>query len=208
MVDVSKTYDVYISHSASDANLATEVAKTCRANGLDAVTDAELLPGSNISDALWEALAESRALLTILPASGPTPSMAIELGSARAWNKPIFGIVTDPSHAQLPSSLSGILLYPSGRMEDIIRAIRVSGLELSDDDRSHLAKIYTELGVPVDRLALEPTRLEELVKHFSSDTGKRMSGERLLSELLRMRKQGKLIRSRSADRPRTHKGTA
>ena len=45
----------------------------------------------------WEALAESRALLTILSPSGLTSSMELEIGAARAWNKPIYGVVTDPS---------------------------------------------------------------------------------------------------------------
>src|SRR5207253_1183035 len=133
-------------HSANDEGLASEIANTCRAQGLDAITFAELLPATNASDALWEALAESRALLAVLSRSGPTPSMAIELGAARAWNKPIFGVVADPTFTDLPPGLSGIHLYTSGRVEDVIRAIKASGKELSDDDRSLLAGLYTEIG--------------------------------------------------------------
>jgi hypothetical protein len=205
MADVSKTYDVFVSHSADDARLAGEIANACRANGLNAITFAELLPGTNISDALWEALAESRALLAVFSRSGPTPSMAIELGAARAWNKPIFGIVADPTFTDLPPGLSGIPLYPSGRVEDVIRAIKLGGKELSEDDRSLLAKLYTEVGVSVDQLALDPRHLEELVTRFAASTGKAVPGERLLWELLRMRKQGKLVRGRLRDRskPRT-----
>ena len=134
--------------------------------------------------------------------------MAIELGAARAWNKPIFGVVTDPTLTELPPGLSGIHLYPSGRIEDAIRAIKVSGKELSEDDRSLLAKLYTAVGVSVDQLALDPRHLEELVKRFSAGTGKAVPGERLLSELLRMRKQGKLMKGRSTNRSKPHRGTA
>lgn len=208
MADVSKTYDVFISHSTDDARVARDIANVCRAHDLAAFTGAELLPGANLSDALWEALAESRALLAILSHSGPTPSMTIELGAARAWNKPIFGIVTDPTLTELPLGLSGIHLYPSGRIEDAIRAIKVSGKELSEDDRSLLAKLYTAIGVSVDQLALDPRHLEELVKRFGASTGKAVPGERLLSELLRMRKQGKLMKGRSANRAKPHRGTA
>jgi hypothetical protein len=199
MTRLNKTYDVFISHSASDAALAAELAKTCRASGLEAVTDRELLSDAEASDALWEALAESRALLAVLAPSGPTPSMGIEIGAARAWNKPIFGVVTDPSATRLPTSLSGIPLYPAGRVEEVIEAIRRSGQQLSDEDRSTLAKIFSGIGVSVDQLALAPKHLQELVRRFHAVTGKDVPGERLLSELLRMRKQGRLVRGRPTD---------
>lgn len=208
MANLKKTFDVFISHSASDARRATEIANQCRANGLEAATHSELLPEGNGSDALREALAESRALLALLPESGPTPTMAIEFGAAQAWNKPIFGFVTGPSRMRPPPGLGGIRLYPSGRIEDVIAAIKRTGAELSEDDRSRLAHLYAGIGVSVDELALDPVHLEELVKRFASVAGKTLPGERLLSELLRMRKQGKLPRVRPAHRSKPRKGTA
>src|SRR2546421_12134310 len=112
MANRKKTYDVFISHSVTDAPLAVELANVCRASGLEAITGQELLPGGEASDALWEALAESRAVLAVLSPSGPTPSMGIEIGAAWAWNKPIFAIVTQPSFTRLPEALSGISIYP------------------------------------------------------------------------------------------------
>src|SRR3954468_14285010 len=126
MVNVSKTYDVFISHSAGDAKLAMKVAKACREVGIEAVTSREVLPTADTSDALWEALAESRALLTILSPSGPTASMGIEIGATRAWNKPIYAIVTDPSLTRLPVALTGIDLFTTGRVSDVIKAIKSS----------------------------------------------------------------------------------
>ena len=61
-------------------HLWRQIANTCRANGLEAITDEELLASKDLGDALWEALAESRALLVVLSRPGLTPSMAIELG--------------------------------------------------------------------------------------------------------------------------------
>jgi hypothetical protein len=208
MTDTKKTCDVFVSHSADDARLGSEIANACRANGLDAITDADLLPAIHWGDILWEALAESRALLVVLSRSGPTPSMAIELGAARAWNKPIFGIVADPTFTDLPPSLSGIRLYTSGRIEEVIRAIKSSSKELSDDDRALLARLYTDIGASVDQLALSPGVLEDLVSRFTLGTGRVLPGEHLLSELLRMRKQGKLIKGRPGTRPRSPRGTA
>jgi hypothetical protein len=157
---------------------------------------------------LWDALAESRALLTILSPSGPTPSMAIEIGAARAWNKPIYGVVTDPSVTCLPPALSGVQLYTIGRIQDIINAIELSNQELSDDDRSFLIKLYSELGVSVDQFALDLKELGKLVKKFTKGRGKAVSGERLLSELFRMRKRGKLFLKRPGGRPTSHSSSA
>jgi hypothetical protein len=192
-----KTYDVFITHSARDAALALEVANACRENGLEAVTNTELLPSPGNSDALWDALAESRALLMILPPTGPTTSMGIEIGAARAWNKPIYGIVTDPSFTRLPVALSGIHLYTTGRLQDVIQEIRSSVQQLTDEDRDLLMRIYAEAAISVDQLALQPARLHDLVKRFNRGRGKSIGGERLLSELLRLRKQGKMIKTRS-----------
>jgi hypothetical protein len=207
-MSAKKTCDVFVSHAASEAKLAAEIAGACRANGLEAVTSSELMAGKDISDTLWEALAESAALLVIVSPAGPTPAMGIELGAARAWNKPIFGIVPDPSLSPLPSGLSGIHLYTPGRVDEVIRVIKRSAQELNEGDRALLSDLYAAIATPVDELALDRTRLEDLVRRFRSQTGKEISGERLLSELLRMRKQGRLARARPAGRTRPRKGTA
>jgi len=203
----STTYDVFISHSAGDTDVAREIATACGASGLQAFTGAEVKVGKNIADAVWESLSESKAVIAILSRSGLTPSMAIELGGARAWNKPIFGVLTDPTLPPPSVSLGDIHLYTSTRIEDVIRAIQISGEELSEDDRDALANIYSETHVSVDQLALDPRHLEALVKRFIHVSGKIVTGERLLSELLRMRKQGKLVTSGGTRRAKRHTGT-
>jgi hypothetical protein len=203
-----RTYDVFISHSLADAPLAAEIAAVCRSQGVIAFTDAELHATKSFADELWEALAESRALLVILSADGPTPNMSLELGAARAWNKPVFGLLPDPAFNGSPPGFSDIRLYTIGRLSEVIRAIKVGAEELSDEDRLVLATLYRELGVPVDQFALEPSNLAELVKRFSSGTGKLIPGERLLSELLRLRKQGRLSRLRGTEKAGHKHGTA
>jgi hypothetical protein len=200
MAERGKTCDVLISHAARDSALAVEVAEVCRESGLEALRDTELLRGPNDSDALWEAIAESRALLTILSPAGPTPSMLLEIGAAWAWNKPIYAILTDPSSTRLPPAMTGIDLFTTGRVPDVIRAIELSAHPLTDEDRSYLARIYAEMGTSVDQLTLDPRRRQELVKTFKKGRGKTVAEERLLSELLRLRKQGKLVRNPSVRR--------
>ena len=172
MAHAGKTYDVFIAHSTKDTALAMEVADACRASGLEAVTNTELLPVVGSSDALWDALAESRALLTILSPTGPTPSMGIEIGAARAWNKPIYALVTDPSFTQLPVALSGIHLYTTGRLQDVIQQIRSNVQQLTDEDRDSLMRIHAETGISVDQLALQPAKLQDLARRFEQCTVK------------------------------------
>lgn len=192
MASASKTYDVFISHAAKDAALAMEAANACRGVGVEAVTNGELIGEADAGDALWEALAESSALLTILSPEGPTPWMGIEIGAARAWNKPIFAVVTDPASTRLPDVLTGIRLYTVGRLPDVVRAIRASVQELTEDDRASLVRLYAESNTSVDGLASSPRKLNELARMFERRRGKVVPGERLLSELLKLRKHGKL----------------
>src|SRR5262249_34555599 len=145
--DSNRIIDVFVSHPPSEAKLASDLANACRAYGLEAATSAEFLLVEDAEDALWDALAESRALLIILSPAGLTSTMGIELGAARAWTHAVFGIVADPSVTSLPVGLSGIQLYPSSRIEDVLRLIKLGGQELSEDDRSLLARLYSKIGV-------------------------------------------------------------
>ncbi len=189
-----KTFDVFISHNAHDADLAREIANLCISNGLSAFTLDEVGGSDKYADAIWDALSESKAVVAIFSASGTSPQMAVELGGARAWNKPIFGILADPARNPAPVGLGPIHLYTPGRIEDVVRAIKTNAAGLNESERAALASTWSELDVSVDQLALDPQQLSNLVRRFKQKSGKIASGEQLLSELLRMRKQGKLRR--------------
>jgi nucleoside 2-deoxyribosyltransferase len=201
MTDRGRACDVFISNSMRDAPLAMEVADACRSSGLEVFTSTELPAGRDISDALWEALAESRAVIMILSPTDLTAAMAFEIGAARAWNKPIYAIVSEPSTTRLPSAMAGIDLYTTGRLEDVIHAIKTGVEQLTEEDRVFLSHLYSSLDISVDQLAFEPVRRGELVKEFKKGRGKTISEEKLLSELLRLRKQGRLMK-RSTRRPK------
>jgi hypothetical protein len=200
MAELGKSYNVFISYAPRDEAVALEVAGICGESGLESFTDNELAPGADWSDAIWEALAESRALLAIVSPSGLTPRMGIEIGAARAWHKPIYSVVTEPSATSVDPALTGIPLYTSGRLEDVIKLIRISAQQLSEEDRLALSELYSETDVSVDQQTLDPRQLRTLVKKFAKRTGKAVDGERLLSELLRLRKQGSLVRKGSSGR--------
>jgi hypothetical protein len=188
---VTKNYDVFISHAASDTHLAVEIAESLESAGLETFHGGSIEPGGDVSDAIWQALAESRALIAVISPEVPPQAMGmVEIGAAAAWNKPVFLLINGPSTTKLPPALSGYPVYPLSRLEDVIRAIRSGFDPLTDEERELLAEIYRDLNTPSDQLSQSPTVLHELTAHFNKHTRKHYSGERLLSELIRMRKKG------------------
>ena len=199
----NKTSDVFISYAANDSALAEEIATYCRNAGLGPFTALDSLPpGADWTDVVWESLAESRVLLLIISPAGLTPRMTMEIGAASAWNKPILAIVTDPAVARLPFVAPDVRYYTLGNIQDVIEAIQANAHQLSDGDRDILARLYGEAGVPADQLATDPAALLKIVRGFKRATGKSATGERLLSEILRLRKQGKLKRTTRSPRSR------
>ena len=84
-------------------------------------TDAEVVPGESVENAIWEAMSESQALVAIIPETDPSAWIAFELGAAIAWNKPIYAVASNPATARLPVGLQGIMIYPPSRIEEIAR---------------------------------------------------------------------------------------
>jgi hypothetical protein len=187
-----KLYDVLVSHSLKDSELASEVAYACRASGLEPAKDSEIRSPGNPGDVLWETLAEVDALIVILAPSGLTQWMLFEVGAAQGWNKPIFAVVTDPVSTRLPAALRGTELFTIGRIQDVINAIKRIAEQITDEDRAFLSQQYARMGISLDQLTDDPERLEDLVKKFRRRRGKAIPAERLLSELFRLRKQGRL----------------
>lgn len=195
---LSKTCDVFISHAAADAHLAKEIAESLQSAGLETFHAGTVEPGMDLADSIWQALAESRAVIAIVSPDTPPSSMGmVEIGAAAAWNKAVFVLINGPSSTKLPDALSRYPVYPLGRLEEVIQTILASFEPLTDIERGILADIYRKLETSVDRLSQSPKTLHELVAKFTEKTDKQLSGERLLSELLRMRKQGQLPRLRT-----------
>lgn len=202
MASKIKTYDVFIAHGAADAQAAADFAVVFRANGLEPFTGEEIGHGDDVSDMVWEALAESKALVAVISRSELTPSVALEIGAAQAWNKPIYAVVTDPATIRLPASLAHVRhITPSG-IEEVIFDLKRSAEALTAEEEGVLAEIYSESGVPVDAFFLDHNQLQKLTEKFNKKSGKAVRGEKLLYELLRMRKRGRLSAG-SVQRKRT-----
>jgi hypothetical protein len=203
MVSTASICDVFVSHRISDRPLASEIADAFRAGGLATFIDADLAaPAERFEDAIWDALAECRAFVIVIPADGPTASMTFELGAAKGWNKPIYGIATTDSTHNLPTSLHEIEVFPKSRIDDLARIIAHDSGPLSPDETRILLDAYKRVGVSCDQLAVQPKHLTKLVKSFNQRSNRQVSGEQLMSALLRLRKRGELPSIQLQPRPR------
>jgi hypothetical protein len=172
------------------------VAQSLESAGLQTFRASAVPPGTDLSEAIWQALAESRALIAIVSPGIPHAMGMVEIGAAAVWNKPVFLLINGPSSTRLPPAFSAYPAYPLSRLEEVIRAIRLGFEPLSDAERGVLANIYQDLNMSADRLSQSPDVLRDLTTKFNRSTRKQFSGERLLSEILRMRTTGQLPRLR------------
>lgn len=121
-----KTYDVFISHSSADVETACRIADHLRKVGF-----AAFFSGSNeltentasMHDALWEALAESEALIVIISSAAPNTAIGVEIGAASAWHKPVYIVLNGPVSAEVSRMVRDYPIYPLGRIDDIVRSI-------------------------------------------------------------------------------------
>jgi hypothetical protein len=194
------TFDVFISHSRREAGISAEIARVLRSYDLKVFTDAEVGVGQTIEDQLWEAISESQAFVAIISETDPSASIALELGAAKAWNKPIYAVAANPATARLPVGLQGMTIYPPSRIEEIAQEIKKASGLLSEADLALLIEEYHRVGVPVDQLLLQPTLLSKLTKQFKKRAKRNVGAEELVRTLLRLRKGGKLRPSDTSKR--------
>lgn len=189
------TYDVFIAHNRRDVDAAVEIADVLRSYELTAFVDTtEVDAGEKLEEIVWEAMAESTALVAIIPEDVTSAWMAFELGAAKAWNKPVYALAAQGSFHTLPISLQDVTIYPLSRAYEVALAIKRSAQPLSREDEEHLAEAYKEVGIPSDQLALQPKNLAKLVKTFHKRSGIQVSGEQIMSLVLRLRKRGRIRR--------------
>lgn len=189
------TYDVFLSYPMTETGLADQVARSLEQAGLDVFWDRGIGAGENLQDTIWRALAESAALIAIVPSESALASnIAVEVGAFKAWCKPIYVIQAARGRIQLPAYFAGCPVYPLSRVDDVVASIKRGLASLTEDDCSILANIYSDYNVPLDKLLTDPTAIEKLADTFNTRCGKRVTGERLVQELLRLRKRGRLPR--------------
>lgn len=195
MTTQTQTYDVFLSYSFTEGSTANLVERALTEAGLDVFTPSKVQATEDLEDALWRALAECAAVVAVLaPDRAPGSSTSVELGAAIAWHKPICIVHAEAASVRLPKYLSDFATYPISRIDDVVQSVMRTLRPLSKEDRAALCDIYMELGIPADNLLREPDAVEALARAFHSRRRKRTSGERLVQELIRLRKGGHLPR--------------
>lgn len=191
--------DVFLSYSSGDKAAAKVVRESLLGEGFVVFDSRQIGPWIKFSDKIWRALVMSEALVLVIPPDGePLPNSATELGAAMAWQKPVYVVRPANGHAKKASYLRKYKSYPLSRVDDLAKAIRRSRKSLSERELDLLKELYSESGVPVDRLLLEPSELDELASRFAKRIGRQVSGESMMEELIRLRKKGTLPRLRRA----------
>jgi TIR domain len=186
----NSTFDVFIAYNHRDLKHAIQAAELLRSYGLAVFVDSQGIPaGARTEDAVWQAMAESHAVVAIVPEDAPASWMAFELGAAKAWNKPLYAVATTSSIGRPPVALRHVSILPLSRLDEIARSILDSREPMSDEDQRHLSEAYRRTGVSVDQLALQPQQLATLVKDFNRRARRHLSGEQVMWLLLRLRKQ-------------------
>jgi len=192
-------YDVFLSYPLTEKPVAELIERGLQEAGLDVFNPARVESGSSVQDVLWQALAESAAFVVVISREGVTSSStAVELGAAMAWHKPIFVVSSGNGNTRLPAYLSGYPIYPLSRIEDVAQSIQRSMHALSEAEISLLQDAYHKCKIPTDKLLLEPASLDKLARTFNARSKVTYSGERLVQELLRLRKAGLLPRLNKA----------
>jgi TIR domain len=202
MAKGKSTFDVFISHNHRDAAISADLARVLRSYDLRVFTDAEIVAGQSSEDAIWEAMSESQALVAVIPETDPSAWIAFELGAAKAWNKPIYVVASNPATARLLVGLQGMMIYPPSRIEEIAQEIKKASGLLSESDEATLIEEYHRVGVPVDQLLLQAKQLSRLTKQFKKRAKRNVASEELVRTLLRLRKRGKLRPSSVSKRPK------
>ncbi|MCE2794604.1 MAG: toll/interleukin-1 receptor domain-containing protein [Planctomyces sp.] len=200
-ITAAPAFDVFISYTSLDRKFAVDVANRLRAEGLEPFYLADVPAGTEISGAIWDALAECHVFMVIIsPDSAPDAMGMIELGAAAAWSKPIIVLLNGPASTRVPQALRDYAIYPRNRIDEVVTRIRRNLEPMTDDERQVLVDCYAVLGIPTDQLSQSPVHLRQLGDAFNEKTSRHLSATRLLSELLRLRKQSKLPRIQSQRR--------
>jgi hypothetical protein len=196
MAKLSKTYDVFLSYPLDLHGEAKVVAEKFADAGLVIFDVREIGPSYNIEEEMWQALAESWALIVLTKPGAIPSSMSIEIGAAAAWHKPVYIVTTSKGKYQLPAFFSQYEIVNLSEISNLIKSIYKMRQPLTDEDRNALKEAYSKVRIPADQLIREPIYVQKLQQILRNEYKLNISSERMMQELLRLRKSGGLPRTR------------
>jgi len=104
----------------------------------------------------------------------------------------MFGVRPENGHGSPGGFLTRLKFFPPSRLDDLVSDIKRTRKPISTRQREALAAVYAELGTPTDQMVRDPSLIDRFVERFNERTGRNVSRDRLISELVRLRKSGKL----------------
>ena len=194
-IAIKTEFDVFLSHGVHDTGIAGVVKNALSEAGLEVFSDQNVKFGNSYTKIWRDALAECSAVVLILTRSTlDSSNLAFEVGAAMAWNKPIYVIYDGIADSEIPSYLDDLRLGQISNLPQIVKEIAKSQEPISEEGREKLMNVYEEFGVPTDQLQCKPLDLRELTEQYNKSSHSNLSAERLIRELIHLRKKGKLPR--------------
>ena len=184
--------DVFLSYAAGDAAAAATVRHALNEGGLSVFDIRTLVGGATYWEQVRDSLMESEAMVLVLDRATVVPNLAVEIGAALAWSKPIYIVGGAVRPDDLPGYLASFRFFQLDTLEVLVDAIQRSKVELSETELQWLRDWYSGNALPLDQVIRDPASLDKLAAQFERQSGRRISSERLLQALLRLRKRGEL----------------
>ena len=91
---------------------------------------------------------------------------------------------------------SAIRIATVSKLEHVVKEIRASQQPLTPEQLQRLLKAYQEFAVSTDKLLVKPLLLRELAQKCNRGARSSVGAQKLIQELIRLRKQGKLPKGR------------
>jgi hypothetical protein len=197
MSDTRHRPSVFLSYSSRDHALADTLRRALASSGFDVLRAQETPSGAPIEDAIRDLMRASDVFVVVASPDQVNSSWtAFEVGAAMAWEKPIFVVTSEPR--SLPPYLARYRVVDASELPRLIGSVKRETAPLTEEERRILRTVYTGMGVPSDRLAFDPEAVSTLVDSFNRLSRSNSSPDRLVRELLRMRKAGTLPKLRRA----------
>ena len=196
MAKTKKTHDIFLSYPFDLSSKAKAVVGKFEQAGLVVFAVTEATPDQDILQEMWQALAESWAVVAVVKPKMMSPNVAVEIGAAAAWQKPVYILTTGEVTECIDVATPQYHVFPISEIDAVVHAIIKTLKPLDEKGKETLVKAYVEIGIPTDQLLREPAAIDRLNKIMWAKGKLKLSGERIMQELLRLRKKGKLPRAK------------
>lgn len=189
-------FDVFLSFRTLDAALAEFAVEHLERAGLTVLPEGLATPLSGPPpEELRSTLAESAAVvLLVTPGNVGSSDLAFLAGAAMAWDKPVYVLFDGIEESRISPFLRQFRVAPVTASRAVAEEIRQGQEPLTPEQQELLKHLYADAGVPTDQLLVKPQARAALGRAFAERAGVAVGAERLVRELLNLRKRGQLPR--------------